>query len=420
MKITLLTYGSRGDVQPFLALAVGLKKAGYAATLAAPHRFADFIKQHGVDCTPLPGDPDELSRMFNDAGGNAYRMVRSMQAHVFRIAPDVIRAVHQAVQGAELLVHSFVFTTGAYSIAREMQIPDVSIQTFPVFAPTNAFPAIGMPGSLPGWMNRFSHWFSTQVFWHGGNAGYYQLRRRAPSDFPAQVDWPFTPVPDRPLTPLVFAISPQVIPFPTDWNPDHVHMPGYFFLESPDYQPSDELLRFLENGSPPVCITFGSMINRNMERITSVAIEGSQRTGSRVIVLTGWGGWTPKSTPDGVLFLKSAPHDWLFPRCKAVIHHGGAGTTAAGLRAGVPSILVPHAADQPFWGERVAPLGVGPRPIPIHHLTVDRIASALLEADSESVRQRAADLGRRIRAENGVEGAVSVIESCASRFGARN
>ncbi len=417
MRITLLTYGSRGDVQPFLALAVGLQRAGHRVTLAAPQRFAAAIAGQEVRCAPLAGDPDELSRMFNDAGRNTYRMVRSLQTHVLRIAPEVVRGARQAVQGADLLVHSFAFTTGGHSLARELGLPDVSVQLFPVFAPTRAFPAIGAPRALPGWLNYFSHWFFTQVFWRLGNAGYYQLRRQAPADFPARVYWPFAPSPARAATPLVFAISPVVLGRPADWDAALIHLPGYFFLDEPAYQPPEALWRFLEAGEPPLCVTFGSMVNRAAERITRAVLEAVRRAGQRAIFLTGWGGWRPAHPPAHALFLDAAPHDWLFPRCQAVMHHGGAGTTAAGLRAGVPVIVIPHAADQPFWGDRCAALGVGPRPLPVGGLTVEALEQALGAAKQTSVRRRAQAIGDLIRAEDGVRQAVALIERQAGAFG---
>ena len=365
---------------------------------------------------PLAGDPDELSRLFNDAGSNVYRMVRSMQKHIFQIAPDVVKGVRKATQGADLLVHSFAFTTGGHSYARELGIADVSVQLFPAFAPTRAFPAIGAAAGKPGWFNYFSHWFSTQVFWHGGNAGYYRLRRSAPADFPARLYWPFAQSADRPATPLIFAFSPVVIPKPDDWNMPHIHLPGYFFLDQPDYQPAEALRRFLEAGDPPVCITFGSMVNREAGRITRAALEAAQITGSRAIFLTGWGGWKPDLAPGRTLFLEAVPHDWLFPRCRAVVHHGGAGTTAAGLRAGVPSILVPHAADQPFWGRQVAAIGAGPKPIPVGRLTAETLAAALDQANSDAIRRRARETGDLIRSEDGAGQAAALIEDHAARF----
>lgn len=416
MKITILTYGSRGDVQPFLALAVGLQKAGHTVTLAAPHRFEGFVAEQGVGFAPLAGDPEEISKRFNDAGGNVYHMVRGMQAYLFSIATDVVRVARQAVSDADLLVHSFAFTVGGHSYAREMGIPDVSVQAFPMFAPTRAFPNVALPSLPPGPLSYFSHWFSTQIFWHGGNVGYYQMRQRAPESFPSRVFWPFAPAKDRLATPLIFAYSPSVLPRPDDWTAPNIHIPGYFFLDHPDYAPPGALSRFLAAGKAPVCITFGSMVNREARRVTQAVLDALARTGNRGIFLTGWGGWQPDNPPRNVLFLDAAPHDWLFPRCRVIIHHGGAGTTAAGLRTGVPNIVVPHAADQPFWGRRVAAIGAGPQPIPVKALTSDNLAAALGEAETEPIRSGAQAAGDMIRAEDGVGAAVGIIERHAARF----
>lgn len=411
MKITLLTYGSRGDVQPFLALAVRLQQANHIPTLAAPQRFANLIQQFGVKFVPLAGDPDELSRMFNRSGSNLFGMVRDMQRHLFRIAPEVVRAARAAIRDADLLVHSFAFTTGAHSLARELGIPDVSVQLFPMFAPTRAFAAVGAPQRMPGWLNWLSHWMFTQIFWHGGNLGYYQLRHHAPTDFPKHLHWAFASTNGRIRTPLIFAISPAVLASPPDWNKPHIHITGYFFLDDVTYQPPESLRRFLDAGAPPVCITFGSMINRRAEQLTRAALDAIARTGNRAVFLTGWGGWQPENPPEYAFFTESAPHHWLLPRCKAMIHHGGAGTTAAGLRAGIPAIIVPHTADQPFWGARVAALGAGTPPIPLHRANAAQLVQALHTIETETIRLRAAQLGQMIRGEDGTGNATAILEN---------
>lgn len=138
MRITILTYGSRGDVQPFLALALGLQKAGHKVKLAAPHRFADFVEAHGIPFIPLAGDPEVISQRLNDAGANPIGMVRAMSDYIFSIAGEVAHQAFAACNNADLIIHSFLFTTGGHSLARKLGLPDVSVQTFPVFAPTRS------------------------------------------------------------------------------------------------------------------------------------------------------------------------------------------------------------------------------------------------------------------------------------------
>jgi len=415
MHVTLLTYGSRGDFQPFLALALGLQKAGHTVRLAGPGRFADFASAHGVPFAALVGDPNELSVRFNNAGTNLIRSAQAIRDYVYAIAPQVTRDARVALAGADLVVHSFLFTTGGHTFARELGIPDVSVQTFPMFAPTRAFPNVAMAGIPSGPLSYFSHWFATQVFWYGGNSGTPRFSKQFPGDFPAKLYWPFKQTDDRPLSPLVFAYSPMVIPRPDEWTSPHIHVPGYFFLDEPGYQPPPALKDFLAAGGPPVCISFGSMVNKDAERIGCAVLEALRRTRQRGVILNGWGGWKPDIIPNNVLFLESAPHNWLFPRCKVIIHHGGAGTTGAGLRSGKPNIVVPFAGDQPFWGKRLAALGAGPRPIPVKKLNADSLTAALRQADDDSMRRRAADAGGKIRSEDGVGTAVKLIEAWGKR-----
>lgn len=411
MNITILTYGSRGDVQPFLALAVGLQKIGHHVRLAAPHRFADFVAGYNIPFAPLAGDPEEISKRFNDAGHNPLKMVSGIRDYVNSIAVDVSRGAFAACDDADLIVHSFLFTTGAHSFAYKRGIPDVSIQTFPIFAPTREYPPVAMSSLPTGLLSYFGHWLNTQVFWYGGNSGYHQLRKQHPDIFSLDLFWPFADRPPHHSTPLLFAVSPTVLPPAPEWT-NRAHVTGYFFLDSPtDYQPPSELTHFLEAGPAPVCVTFGSMINRSSEFITQSVMDAIRKNGQRAIVLTGWDGWKGKTSSDDFLFLESAPHDWLFPRCRAVIHHGGAGTTAASLRAGIPNIVIPFAGDQMFWGKRVHVIGAGPSQIPVKHLTTARLSSALADAEDQTLQRCAHQIGSAIRQEDGVGEAIRVVQS---------
>lgn len=416
MKITILTYGSRGDVQPFVALAVGLQQRGHEVKLGAPHRFADLADAYTVPFVPLAGDPEVISRSINDAGMNAVRAISSMREYVYHIAPQVTRSAFQACEGADLLVHSFLFTVGAHSWAREHNIPDVSVQGFPIFAPTREFPSVVMPHVSPGWLSYISHWILMQAFWYGGNMGYGPARRANPDiPYPMKLYWPFDDDPRRSRSPLLFAWSPSVLPPPGDWGAN-VHVTGYFFLNTAQsLSPSVELQTFLDAGSPPVCISFGSMIHRDADNIDRVVRDALAKTGQRGVVLSGWSKVEHRSS-DTIFYCDAVPHDWLLPLCKMVIHHGGAGTTAAGLRAGIPNIVVPFTADQPFWGRRVHDLGVGPSPIFVKDLSVVRLVRAIAEAEDGALRKRAQTLGQKIRSEDGMKSAVNLIESHASTF----
>ncbi len=410
MNITILTYGSRGDVQPFTALALGLLKAGHSVRLAAPHRFTGFAAQYGVPFAPLPGDPEEISARFNDARNNAFGAVKSMADYMFSIANPLARAAFTACDGADLIVHSFLFTTGGHSLARARGIPDVSIQAFPMFAPTRAFPNVALPSIPPGALSYLTHWLATQIFWYSGK------RLSAPERHNLKLYWPFDA--SGPIqTPLLFAYSPIVLPKPADWIAPHIHITGYFFLDTPaTYQPPPNLMDYLAAGDAPVCVTFGSMVNRDAERIDAIVRAALARTRQRGIILTGWGGRKPIEGESNLFYLDAAPHDWLFPRCKSVIHHGGAGTTAAGLRAGIPNIVVPHAIDQLFWGKRVAAIGAGPAPVDLKKLSIESLTAAFAQTEDAGLRARARETGRLICAEDGVGNAVRLIEQRAATY----
>ena len=332
----------------------------------------------------------------------------------FSVAAEVSRASFAAAEGADLLVHSFLFTTGMHSWAREHNLPDLSIQTFPMFAPTRAFPNVAFAQLPPGSLSYLTHWLADQIMWFGGNSGYKPARLANPGiAYPSKLYWPFSQSPERQRTPLLFAYSPSVLPRPVEWGAE-VHVPGYFFLEADSYQPPETLTRFLEAGPAPICVTFGSMINRDAKRIHQIVTEAIRLSHNRAIFLTGWGDWKIEESSENILYLESVPFVWLLPRCKAVIHHGGAGTTAAGLRAGIPNIVIPHTADQPFWGGRVHALGAGPVPIPVKQLSNSRLARVLSEIENPVLIKAAQSIGQLIRSERGLETTIRLIE----QFGA--
>ncbi len=414
MKITLLTYGSRGDVQPFVALARCLQLRGHEVLLAAPHRFAEFAAEYGISFVPLAGDPEEISRRINDAGTNTLRMVRGMRDYVLSIAGEVARAAFGACESADLIVHSFLFTVGAHSLALQMGIPDVSAQLFPMFQPTREFPNVAMPGVPPGPLSALTHWLANQVFWYGGNSGYARLRKQLPGKLPERLYWPFKETSGRSRTPMLSAWSPSVLPPPHDWPPGAVEVTGYWFLDPlEDFQPPSALADFLAAGEEPVCISFGSMIHRQAGRIAREVMKSLAARRQRAVILTGWQAWEVDPT-EQVLFLQGAPHAWLFPRCKAVVHHGGAGTTAAALRSGVPNIVVPFAADQLFWARRLHALGLVREPVRVEHLTAEWLSAALAEAREGESQQRASRMGARIEAEDGLGKAAAAIERAAA------
>jgi sterol 3beta-glucosyltransferase len=387
---------------------------GHVVKLAAPSRFKDFVEEQKIDFSPLAGDPEDLSRRLNNAGHNFVKLLQELMNHAVEIGADIWNQTERACEDADLIIHTFIHAVGAHTLAREKNIPDIHIQTFPMFTPTGDYPNITMPHGMLPMLNRFTHKFSAKVTWWTSRIGFERVRRRA-GLLKRKLYWPFDQDSLRPPTPILCAWSPSVLPASTDWPP-HAHVTGYYFFPRDNtYRAPANLLSFLKQEEFPVCVTFGSMVNRDKERIDRIVRESLKQTRNRGIVLFGWSG-IEEASSNNLLYLEAAPHDWLLSRCKMVIHHGGAGTTAVGLRAGIPNIVVPFLGDQPFWGERVNAIGAGPRPILVNDLSIEKLSQAIVEAEKESFRKNAQAIGQQISTEDGTGDAVKWIEKYSNNF----
>lgn len=413
MRLTIFTAGSRGDVQPCLLLGQALQRAGCQVRLAAPQNFAGWAEQSGLDIYPLRGDVQQImagetGQQFMQSGSaNPLRSVLAMRKMLAPVARQMAEDALAACHGAEALICLAVFATLGQTIAQIHGLPLINVEPSPLL-PTRLLPAPGWPlqRSLGGLHNRLSGQAMLRVIWLWYRPFVNELRRE--HSLPAFGGGDFQRI--LASTPLLCAYSPAVFPKPPDW-PASAHLTGYWFEDTPGaWQPAPELLEFLEQGPPPVYVGFGSMAGQDPARLAAIVTAALQRAGQRGLLLTGWGGLDPADLPAQVFVLDAAPHSWLFPRMAAVVHHGGAGTTAQGLRAGVPNLVVPFIVDQRFWGRRVADLGAGPAPIPAKNLTVERLAAAIQQAASDpQMKARAATLGQAIRTEDGLANAVRLI-----------
>ncbi|MDJ0757170.1 MAG: glycosyltransferase [Ardenticatenaceae bacterium] len=415
MNITVLALGSRGDIQPAVALSHALQKAGHRVVFASYRSFAEMARLYKVHFQAIEGDitatlqSREGQEMLDSK--NPLKIVRVMRDELKRTYGQAVNDVAVACQGADLVVSAgSVFYAGA-SFAEAMGIPHVQVALQPLLS-SRAFPnaLLPPPPVENGFVNKASHLISEQIFWQMLRP-FVNKARQEINNLPP---WPWR----APITPLIragmpalFAYSRHVVPKPVDW-PANTSVTGYWFLESAGvWHPPADLQEFLAAGDPPIYIGFGSMNTRDPQKTAELVLKALEISGRRGILMTGWGGLTASSAPANVFVVDQVPHDWLFPRTAAVVHHGGAGTTAAGLRAGVPSILIPFFADQPFWGKQVSRLGVGPKPIPRQKVTADLLARAVDEAgNNQQIRLNAAELGEKIRAEKGIDKAVELIE----------
>ncbi len=408
-RIALLTYGSRGDVEPFVALGIGLIEAGYSVCLAAPAPFASFVQRHGLEFEPIPGDPDQLARAFADQAGLSWpKMVASMTRHVVPIAREAVQAVWRASRGADLIVHSFLLTHAGHTLARNQGVPSISAQLFPVFLSTRAFAAVATPDlPLGGHYRRATHALNTAVFRYGAPLLYRILFGSLP-ELPNLAPWPFSKSGQKSI-PILFAYSPQILPRPADW-PDDAHVTGYWQLAPPaDWQPPEELVRFLAAGPAPIYFGPGSMRSKNLQATLEMIGSVARKHGQRLCLGVSADALGVVDRAD-VISAAGVPHAWLFPRMRHIFHHGGAGTTGAAAAAGVPQTAIPYSADQAFWARQISRLGLGPAAPPARRLTSSRFEAALVEALSNPLyRHKAIALGEKIAAENGVQVAVDRI-----------
>ncbi len=414
MKLTCFAAGSRGDIQPCLALCKGLLQSGYEVRLAAPEDFAAFIQEHGVAFAPLRGDVQQImasdtGRSFMERGGaNPLKSIQAVRTMIGPVVMDMAEDAYAACEGADGMICLGVFSAFGKSIADALDIPLINVEPTPLL-PTRAFPAPSWPTqrNLGGWHNTVSGVAMLRVVWLWYQPFVNAFRERL--GLPALNGTRF--IAELRATPMISAYSPTIIPHPPDW-PDTTHVTGYLFLDDvADWQPPADLIAFLAAGPPPVYIGFGSMAGRKPEQLATLAVDALTRCGQRGILLTGWGGLRTEATAQEIFVAESVPHSWLFPRMAAVVHHGGAGTTAEGLRAGVPTVIAPFVLDQPFWGARVKALGLGPDPIPQKRLTADRLARAIDEAVNEpTMKSRAHEIGAAIRNEDGTGSAVTIVE----------
>ncbi|MFO7663805.1 MAG: glycosyltransferase [Chloroflexota bacterium] len=406
MRTCIVTIGTRGDVQPYVALGLGLKAAGHDVTIATLEEFKPLVQNYGLQHDTLRGDFLKVARKASDESatrkpGNPLRLI----PQYVEMARDTLEDEWSSAHRAELFIYNPA-AFGGNHIAEKLGVPSFAAVPAPLYSPTQAFPSPFFPFSNLGPLNKLSH----RLFAKLGPILYRkpigEWRKEVLGLPPAKGE---TMLRGKPVTKL-YAYSEAILPRPADWDESSV-VTGYWFLDSPaDWQPPPELVNFLRQGPPPVYVGFGSMFMDGGVRKTEIVLNALKLAGRRGILATGWGGLAVSNASDDIFVVDAVPHNWLFPRVAAVVHHGGAGTTGAALRAGRPTIICPFVGDQYFWGRRVKALGVGPSPISQWRLTAERLADGIRCAvDDQAMRQRAAALGKAIRAEDGIGRAIALI-----------
>lgn len=412
-RLVLVAPGSRGDVQPFVALAGGLHRTGYQVRVAAHATFRPLIEAQGAEFAPFTGDPramllDPAAQSVVDSGENPVRAMRGMRAALRELGDAVVSDAWHASEGADAVLHCGPLSLPAFYAAQARRLPAIGAAVQPLTR-TRAFPAITAPDpGLPGPLNLLSHIVGEQAFWglFRGRVGRWRREHNQPR---APLLGPFHRW-RRHGHAFVYGFSPTVLPKPADWGPND-HITGAWLLDSPaGTRLPDDVEAFLSAGPAPVYIGFGSMTTREPHALREIVVAAVERAGQRTVLSSGWVELGAGTRSDRILVVDEIPHDLLFPRMHAIVHHGGAGTVHAGLRAGVPNLAIPFGADQGFWGRRIATLGAGPPPIPRARLTLEALGVALSQlVNDDQLRARATAVGTRLQREHGIDQAVRTI-----------
>ena len=412
--LTLLALGSRGDAFPNVVLGAALQQAGFQVRLITFENFAPLAAQFGLDFAAVPGNAEALLASSGglallESGQNIIKQYRALRQTFWQLTDGITTLLSQPhIWQTDGIINQLPLSLYGRSLAEKLNIPLINVAVIPMLR-TNTFPMVAFPSwpaVLPGY-NAITYRLAEQLVWSGFRQSVNQWRQTVLGLAKRPFLGSLTTLSH---TPTLLGFSPHIVPRPADWPPN-VQYTGYWLPAEPDWSPTDTLMQFLDGGPPPILVSFGSMAVRDPQQLTALVVQAAKLAGQRLILQSGWAGLGQQDLPSTIFALDYAPYRWLFPRLAAVVHHGGSGTTGFGFWVGIPNILTPFLFDQFYWGERIQVLGVGPAPIPQKALTAEKLAAAMETAvTNQSMRQKAAVLGEKIRQEDGIETAVHLIK----------
>ncbi|MFI1393461.1 glycosyltransferase [Streptomyces sp. NPDC020681] len=411
MRVAIMTAGSRGDVAPYTGLGHGLARAGHDVTLVTHERFAPLAAAAGIGFHALPVDPraelestagQGLHRSSTGAGKLA-RMISMARALVGQLTDDLLAAA----RASDVLLLSGSLGPLGHTIAEGLELPSMGVYLQPIAATGEFAPPVGGTRSLGRVGNRLAgravnaavdHVFAATAPELRARLGLPRTGARAARHARERQDWP-----------VFHGFSELVLQRPRDWRPG-LRIAGYWWPHDPPQPQLPPRLRdFLADGPSPVFVGFGSSTVPDTERASETVVRALRAARLRGVVQSGWSGLHAEG--EDMLTVDEIPHSAVFPAMAAVVHHAGAGTTAAALRAGVPAVPVPIQFDQAFWSARLAALGVSPGPVPLRRLSTEVLTAALRQVTADpDYGQRARALAARLHQEDGVGPVLAAVD----------
>jgi vancomycin aglycone glucosyltransferase len=401
MRILLVSHGTRGDVQPIVALGVALKARGHLVQLVAPANFVAWVRGYGLD---MQSDGIDVEALLRSSGTGLQSLSWQMR-YLSHTTPLLFEPVARASEGCELIVCAGIQFAAA-SVAQWRNVPYAHVVFCPCATPNSATPPPNVhTQALPRWINR--------LLWQAGGP-LADLALRGPINR-GRASLGLEAL-DNPISQIlkgrtILAADRDLGPLPAD-APKRAVSTDAWVLDEPGTLDA-RVEAFLQQGPAPIYIGFGSMIAPRAPELVAKAVAAVRAVGRRAVIAGGWAALEAHvQETDDVMIIDNVPHSLIFPRVAAAVHHGGAGTTTAGARAGVPQVLLPHILDQYYWAHRVEVLGLGPPALPIERVTVELLSDRFSRAVNDSlIRERVTRLAPLVAARNGVTAAVEKIEA---------
>lgn len=412
MRVCIMTLGSRGDVQPYVALAQKLIESGHEAVVCTGGSFRSFVESNGIPFVETSSDlmaiaqTDEGKAVLEHPVKNIRKTIKLTKNVINPAYRKTLDEFYAAAKGADCIVYH-PKALGAVDISLYYKIPCISMPPVPVTYPIKEFPNLAITTkNMGGLLNRMSYVVNAKA--ESSQLSLINDFRKNTLGLEKRKAGIYTLSNGNEEIPIIYPISPALFPEVISWN-GHVFLPGFFFLEENNPDVPVELERFLSNGSRPIAVTFSSMPLADPELFMNNLRAALAANGDRAVLLTGNTGICCKN--DAVIFaLPAVSHQWLFSRVKGVIHHGGVGTMAAALKAGVPQMIMPFSADQPFWAKRLTDCGISIASIREKDATSAILADKISQMNDHTVIRKAADFARIIQKEDGTKKAVQFIE----------